>query len=407
MRIEVIVGDEDPKIYPLSKPRIAIGSGDTCEIELRATGISRKHLVIVSEDDNYFVIDQGSTNGSFINEERLVPGRKVEFTSFFPVRLGDSVLISLLSDQESVDFVQETLKELAEHPVAPKTDVKEGATRAFSLKELQAARTENLVRKRNEKIVQKRSEARSRAPAKPEPDKTRMRVVKGVIFALFVGAVYYGQILSEPEPEPVIRKVGEDLSVPKASAPVAAPVPPPAPAEGAPSTEFLLESSELPTKEHLWNLLDDIKCVLDTEKYFCQSIAGADLSPWGASQVGSTVNVLVDGSRFLARARELLVKPDLPEERPQYEEEIKLVAAVFFIHEAIPATVDLELLKDLKLTFALFDSTDDHKVVGAVIAVKPEGLKHVKQTLLPTQVHDISNEGAGALGWIKSYLTVY
>ena len=38
--------------------------------------IGRKHLTIVAEDNNLFAIDNYSTNGSFINGNKLIPGKK-------------------------------------------------------------------------------------------------------------------------------------------------------------------------------------------------------------------------------------------------------------------------------------------------------------------------------------------
>src|SRR5690606_19797388 len=101
MRLEILVGSDDPIIYPINSAKMTLGSAETCDVIISAEGISRRHLTVIAEDDQYFVIDQGSTNGSFINEERLVPGRRVEFTSFFPVRLGDNTLLSLISDDEN------------------------------------------------------------------------------------------------------------------------------------------------------------------------------------------------------------------------------------------------------------------------------------------------------------------
>src|SRR5665647_2055045 len=101
MRIEILLGSDDPIIYPLNKPKLIIGSDPACDIVIPGVSVSRKHLVIETERDTFYAIDQGSSNGSYLNEERLVPGRKVEFTSFFPIRLGDNILITLLSNEES------------------------------------------------------------------------------------------------------------------------------------------------------------------------------------------------------------------------------------------------------------------------------------------------------------------
>jgi hypothetical protein len=100
MKLEITIEGQETIIHKLTKAKSLLGSGAESDIVVQAEGISRKHLVVIVDGDQFFVVDQGSTNGSFINEERLVPGTKASFTSFFPVRLGFHVSLSLLSDDE-------------------------------------------------------------------------------------------------------------------------------------------------------------------------------------------------------------------------------------------------------------------------------------------------------------------
>lgn len=100
MRIEITIEGQEPVIYQLLKEKTLVGSGSECDIQVEAEGVSRKHTIIFAIDDSYSVVDQGSTNGSFINEDRLVPGQRADFTSFFPVKLGHLVTMTLLPDEE-------------------------------------------------------------------------------------------------------------------------------------------------------------------------------------------------------------------------------------------------------------------------------------------------------------------
>jgi hypothetical protein len=114
MRIEITVEGQEPFTHKLTKDKTLLGSGSECDILVEAEGLSRKHVMILAEGDQFFVVDQGSTNGAFINEERLVPGQRASFTSFFPIRLGAHVTVALLSDEESTmasfDFAKELSK---------------------------------------------------------------------------------------------------------------------------------------------------------------------------------------------------------------------------------------------------------------------------------------------------------
>jgi hypothetical protein len=124
MRIEISVEGQEPVTHKLTKDKTLLGAGSDCDILIEAEGLSRKHVVVLAEGDQYYVVDQGSTNGVFIDEERLVPGQRASFTSFFPVRLGAHVTIALLSDEESgaggFDFAKE-LSAPAEKKAATKS----------------------------------------------------------------------------------------------------------------------------------------------------------------------------------------------------------------------------------------------------------------------------------------------
>jgi hypothetical protein len=121
MKIEITIEGSEPYHYPLKKAQTLIGSAKECDISLSAEGVSRKHLLVVVEGEQFFVIDQGSANGTFVNDERLVPGQRVEFTSFFPVKLAANVTLALLSDEEAQDKKFDFASTLpkSEAPAAP------------------------------------------------------------------------------------------------------------------------------------------------------------------------------------------------------------------------------------------------------------------------------------------------
>ena len=56
---------------PLSKDTISIGRTPENDIELKDSLISRKHTSIVKKGDRYVVYDLGSSNGTFVNRERI------------------------------------------------------------------------------------------------------------------------------------------------------------------------------------------------------------------------------------------------------------------------------------------------------------------------------------------------
>jgi len=52
-------------------PRTLIGRAPECDIFLDDVTVSRKHAVIVQRDGGFFVNDQGSLNGTFVNRKRV------------------------------------------------------------------------------------------------------------------------------------------------------------------------------------------------------------------------------------------------------------------------------------------------------------------------------------------------
>ena len=82
------------------KTKFSIGRSPSCEIQILADGVSRKHVSIEEKDGDYFVVDHGSTNGSFIDEVKLKAGKAYPFNSFFPLRMGLSVYIFLLDETQ-------------------------------------------------------------------------------------------------------------------------------------------------------------------------------------------------------------------------------------------------------------------------------------------------------------------
>jgi diguanylate cyclase (GGDEF)-like protein len=57
--------------YPLTDRILLIGRGDDCDIRLSDHSVSRKHARIEPTPDGFFVADQHSTNGTFVNDKQL------------------------------------------------------------------------------------------------------------------------------------------------------------------------------------------------------------------------------------------------------------------------------------------------------------------------------------------------
>ena len=74
MALTVVVRSGDhptPLKISLDAPRIVIGRGDGCEIRLPDPSVSHRHASIRQRGSDYVVVDEGSTNGTFVGPVRL------------------------------------------------------------------------------------------------------------------------------------------------------------------------------------------------------------------------------------------------------------------------------------------------------------------------------------------------
>lgn len=79
---------------------ILIGRGSECDLRLKDSEASRKHATFYVRDQQLFVRDEGSANGTFVNEERVQTSRSL--TANDRVRIGQTVFTVAVSDVEDV-----------------------------------------------------------------------------------------------------------------------------------------------------------------------------------------------------------------------------------------------------------------------------------------------------------------
>ena len=57
--------------YPLADRTVVLGRGEDCDIRLQDHSVSRRHARIEATPEGYYVHDQRSTNGTFVNDRQL------------------------------------------------------------------------------------------------------------------------------------------------------------------------------------------------------------------------------------------------------------------------------------------------------------------------------------------------
>jgi hypothetical protein len=77
-------GPNPGKAFPLSKSEVIVGRDATCDIVINDAEISRRHAKLSLQGDSYVLEDLGSTNGTFVDGQRLMGPH--------PLQPGDLVL---------------------------------------------------------------------------------------------------------------------------------------------------------------------------------------------------------------------------------------------------------------------------------------------------------------------------
>lgn len=76
MALTIVVRSAEGKGAPritFDAPRIVIGRGDGCEVRLPDPSVSHRHASIRQRGAEYIVLDEGSTNGTFVGPVKLSP----------------------------------------------------------------------------------------------------------------------------------------------------------------------------------------------------------------------------------------------------------------------------------------------------------------------------------------------
>src|SRR3954468_23244341 len=93
--LRMLNGSLESQEIELTPDAMTIGRASACNIRIADAGVSSKHAKIWCEDGQYFLMDLGSTNGTFVNErdvdrEQINDGDVITFGMTKAAFVGDS-----------------------------------------------------------------------------------------------------------------------------------------------------------------------------------------------------------------------------------------------------------------------------------------------------------------------------
>ena len=104
--VAILILQEDNQRWPLNKVRLTIGRSPDCDIILPDRVVSRRHACIERREDEYYIVDDDSKNGTFVNGKpvteprRLIDGDEIQVALRFRLTFVDAGATAPLSMEE-------------------------------------------------------------------------------------------------------------------------------------------------------------------------------------------------------------------------------------------------------------------------------------------------------------------
>jgi len=103
----VVNGPTQGKAFPLVNRETIIGRSNRADIQLDTKAISTEHAKVVSSNGKHALIDLGSTNGTFLNGQRLNPNDPAVLNTGDSIQVAETVLAYLFSDGQVAEQTQQ------------------------------------------------------------------------------------------------------------------------------------------------------------------------------------------------------------------------------------------------------------------------------------------------------------
>lgn len=93
LEVRLDTSDEAPLVYELDQSRVALGRAPSADVRLPHAAVSATHATLRVHNAGYAAFDEGSTNGTFVGDARLVVGRPKPLRTGDVIRIGPYVIV--------------------------------------------------------------------------------------------------------------------------------------------------------------------------------------------------------------------------------------------------------------------------------------------------------------------------
>ena len=88
----IVLGKPLGKRFALNRKTVVIGRGSECEIPMLDSSLSRAHAELLKkEGGRFYLSDLNSTNGTYLNDQKLTPGKAIEVKNGDLLKMGNII----------------------------------------------------------------------------------------------------------------------------------------------------------------------------------------------------------------------------------------------------------------------------------------------------------------------------
>lgn len=186
--------------FSTDKDLVIVGRGNTCDVVLPFEGFSRKHAQIELINGEIYVTDLGSTNGVFIDGQRIPASEKTQTQTFFNLQIGPAHQVEIIDDKASDAGPQYTTKEITG------SDLKRESIRAAGSEHTKTTRMDSKLLKTPSEIKKSERVSHRGAAARSASQSTQSKAPMALVAVLVVAAgIYYFMSQNTEEAAPVTQ----------------------------------------------------------------------------------------------------------------------------------------------------------------------------------------------------------